>query len=150
MWEHRESVSAVVFSIERMAGINARFGCITADELLRNLSRHLTASLGPADQLYRWRGPHLMALIQRDIASASPSMEIARIAEWGSEHAVTVRDREVTVSASVAWDLFPLDVFAGVEDLLASINGFAVGNQLPPGQASRNSAIAELAVLDSK
>ena len=139
-WSQRKGCCAVVFGIERMDSINARFGFAAGDELLRSLSRHLTANLGPGDRLYRWRGPHLAALIERDIASGSPWMEVSRIASWGNEHPITVRNREAFVSASALWDLFPLGVFAGVEDLVASMNDFAASGQQPVSKQMRQPA----------
>lgn len=126
-WGRRTEMCAAVFGVERMASINARFGFGAGDELLRKLSAYLSEALGPADRLFRWRGPHLLALMPRDIALGSPRMEVSRIAAWRSEHALNVRNREALVSVSLFWEIFPLGDFTGIGDLIPAIDEFLAG-----------------------
>jgi len=57
---------AVIFVIERLELINSRFGYAAGDQILVLFSQHLSQNLSRRDQLFRWSGPALLALLERD------------------------------------------------------------------------------------
>lgn len=124
MWPKRENMCAVVFGIERMAVINARFGYRVGDQMIAGLKQHLTDNLPEADRLFRWRGPYLLALIERDMAAGLPSLEMALIGAWCSEYEIKTHDREALIPVSVGWQMFPLRNFTGVEDLVDELDSW--------------------------
>lgn len=115
---------AVLFGIERMAIINARFGYRVGDQMIAGLRQHLTDNLPEGDRLFRWRGPYLLALIERDMAAGLPSLEMALIGAWCSEYEIKVRDREALIPVSVSWQMFPLKSSTGVEDLVVELDSW--------------------------
>jgi GGDEF domain-containing protein len=123
-WERREDMCVVLFGIERMAVINARFGYPVGDQMIAGLRQHLTDNLPEGDRLFRWRGPYLLALIERDMAAGLPSLEMALIGAWCSEYEIKIRDREALIPVSVGWQMFPLKKFAGVEDLVNELDSW--------------------------
>ncbi len=139
-WGRRKGVWAVVFGIERMTSINARFGFQAADELLSKLSAHLRENLSGTDRLFRWRGPHLMAVIERDPAYGPPRIEMSRLAAWRTEHSIVLRHRDALVAVSVMWEIFPLSDFGGIEDVVTAVDGFVT---------ARNRAMGQLPVLNA-
>jgi GGDEF domain-containing protein len=123
-WERRENMCAVVFGIERMPIINARFGYTVGDQIIAGLQQHLASNLPPGDRLFRWRGPYLLALIERDMAAGLPRLEMTLIGAWCNEYEIKVRDRDAFIPVSLSWEMFPLKDFAGMEDLVAGLDAW--------------------------
>lgn len=118
IWHSRDDYYAVVFTAERLETINMRFGFLAGDQILKMLSRNVAKSLTPDDRLFRWRGPCVMALIRRDAPEALVAADLARIAMARMEHAITLGEREVMLTISTSWNLFPLRTADGIEELL--------------------------------
>lgn len=127
IWPNRDRYFAAIFSAERLETINMRFGFAAGDRVLASLATHIGKSLGPSDRLFRWRGPCLMALIRRDLPEAMVAAELARTCQTRLEHAITLGDREVMMSVTTSWNLFPLAGAPGIEETLSRMNTFAAG-----------------------
>ena len=125
-WKRRSNIYVAAFALDRLESINLRFGFKAGDELLLLLSQQVGQHLQPGDQLFRWRGPCLVMLLERETHEGLVAAEISRIAGARMEHAITVRDREVMVPASPTWNLFPLDTFGTSEELATRLNDFAL------------------------
>ncbi len=125
-WKRRSNCYVAAFALDRMETINLRFGFKAGDDLLLLLSQQIGQYLQPGDQLFRWRGPCLLILMERETHEAHIAAEIARIAGARIEHAITVRDREVMVPASPTWNLFPLATFSNPDDVSSRLNDFAL------------------------
>jgi GGDEF domain-containing protein len=140
IWSRRHDYFAVIFAAERLETINMRFGFPAGDQVLHLLSQTVAKALSPADRLFRWRGPCIMALVKRDAPEAFVAGDMARLTMTKMEHAITLGDREVMLSVSASWNLFPLRAASDIEDLLGRMNTFAAG-RLP----ARREAVASRA-----
>jgi len=52
--------------IDRLQAINARYGSDVGDAVLKELGSHMRKNLQPNDRLFRWNGPTITGLIQRE------------------------------------------------------------------------------------
>lgn len=127
IWSRRDDYFIAAISLDRLETINLRFGFKAGDQLLTALSGHLTRNLQDDDQLFRWRGPCLVLLLERHVSEAIVSAELARTMSARLEETLEVRDREVTVNISATWNLLPLRHLTTVEDLASKINQMAAG-----------------------
>lgn len=123
-WKSRGNGFVVAFVLERLEAINIRFGCNAGDQVIQNYSQNLVQYLGPDDQLFRWSGPCLLALIDRELPEGLVTSEIARISALRLEQAVVVRNREVIVPVSPAWSVFALAEYASVEEVGRKVDEF--------------------------
>ena len=125
VWNRRMDYYAAVISLERLESVNLRFGFQAGDQMLAILGKHVGQHLMPGDQLFRWRGPCLVMLMERRVAEPLVATELGRIAPARLESAITVREREVMVPISASWNLLPLNSFANPEELARRLNEFA-------------------------
>jgi len=123
-WNQRENRYLVAFLLERLDAVNVRFGSQAGDQILQEYSQHLAQSLGPSDQVFRWRGPCLVALIERELPEGLVAAEVSRASAARLEHAITVQDRELMVPVSSAWSIVSLPEHASVEDVCRRVDEF--------------------------
>jgi GGDEF domain-containing protein len=127
IWHCRDDYYAAIFAAERLETINLRFGFQAGDQVLQVLSDHVMKLLGRDDKLFRWRGPCIMALLRRGVSEAQLAADLSRQSPARMEHALTLGDREVILTLSTSWNLFPLNAFNGIDELLGQMNTFAAG-----------------------
>ena len=125
VWSHRKDYFAGIFAAERLETINMRFGFQAGDQVLQALSHHVIQQSMPGDQLFRWRGPCILALLRRRVPEPHVAAEMARTAVSRLEHSLSIRDRDAIVSISTAWNLFPLGAAKNPEQLIGRLNAFA-------------------------
>jgi GGDEF domain-containing protein len=131
IWESREHRYLVAFVLQRLESINVRFGSQAGDQIMQAYSQRLAQSLGSSDQLFRWSGTCLLALITREVPEALVAAEIARTSAGRLEKSITVRDREVIVPVSPVWSVFALQDYSGVEDVCHRVDDFIEEPHLP-------------------
>jgi len=142
VWQGREDYFAAIFAAERLETINMRYGFAAGDQVLGLLGRTVGKALTAGDRLFRWRGPCVMALLKRHAPEAFVAGDLGRMAMTKMEHAITLGDREVMLSVSTSWNLFPLRAAKGMEELLGQMNSFAAGRMAAPKGASASRARA--------
>ncbi len=125
VWSHRNDYYVAIFAMERLQAINQRFGFKAGDEVLLILSQHVAQHIRAGDSLFRWRGPCLVALLQRQAQESLITSELARIAGTRLEHAIKMKDRDVMVPVSMSWNLIPLGPIASIDDLVSTLNEFS-------------------------
>jgi GGDEF domain-containing protein len=99
---------AAVMVMDHLQMLNTRFGREATDEMLAAFSRMVRQELDPADRLFRWGGPALLALLRRPTGLELVRSEIARILEKKLEHTIQTKTRSVLIPISVRWCLFPV------------------------------------------
>ena len=99
---------AAVFVVERLESINLRYGYSTGDHLLEAFSRHLLSNLTPKDQIYRWRGPSFLVLLERSSAVPIVRAEVGRFASGRQEHTLEIDGRPIKLPITCAWSVIPL------------------------------------------
>jgi diguanylate cyclase (GGDEF)-like protein len=125
VWSRRHEYYVAIFAFERLEAINLRFGFKVGDEVLSMLSQHVAQNIRAGDNLFRWRGPCLVVLIERQAHESLVASELSRIASVRLEHAIKIKDREVLVPVSMSWHLLPLGGTATVDELVTDLNAFA-------------------------
>jgi GGDEF domain-containing protein len=101
----RTTTYVVLFSVERVEVINARFGFSVGDRILMLFGQHLAQRLANSDRLFRWRGPGFLALVDRSGPETSIRAEIARMVSMRMEHEIELGDRSVLLPISASWML---------------------------------------------
>lgn len=98
----------VTMSVNRIQSINARFGHGAGDRILRVFGNFITHQLGPADKVFRWTGPAMVALIERSETLDRVRDQIRRIMEMRLDENLELGERAVLIPVSAAWSVFQL------------------------------------------
>jgi len=130
IWQQRSDRYVALFALEYLETINQKFGFRTGDELLSQLSQHVGQHMAASDQLFRWRGPSVAALVKRTLAETFVATEMSRVVPARLESATIVGDREAMVRVSTSWTLIRLQDMGTPDDAIAKMNEFA-GNRTP-------------------
>jgi GGDEF domain-containing protein len=99
---------AAVFVVERVESVNLRYGYAAGDQLLQTFGRYLVTQLAPMDEVFRWRGPTFVALLDRSCSAEAVGAELARFASSRQEHVTQVDGRPLKLPLSCAWAVVPL------------------------------------------
>ena len=119
----RANAYAILFSVNRVAVINTRFGFAIGDKILMLFGQHVAQRLLPNDQLYRWRGPSFLALVERDGPEMPVRAEIARLVSARLEQTVELGDRSVLLPIDASWMLVSL-ANSSVESISKKLDAF--------------------------
>ncbi len=99
----------VTMVVDRLQPINARFGKAVGDQLLRAMRKHIeTAVLSEGDQLFRWSGPALVALLLRPESIDHVRSSLKRLLDGKIDNEVDVGGRTALIPLSVAWSAIAL------------------------------------------
>jgi GGDEF domain-containing protein len=99
---------AVVMVANRMQSINARFGFHVGDRILRAFKENVEKQLLHPDQLFRWEGPAIVALLDRKEPIEQVRAQIRHILDGRLEETFNVEGRSVMIPVSAAWSAFAL------------------------------------------
>ena len=114
-----------VMVLERLQVLNARFGREAGDEILASYSQMVKKPLTPQDQLFRWGGPALIAVLPRQRSLQLVRSEFTHIMETRLEHNIQTPSRSVLIPVSAKWCLYPM--MAAPRLLVQKIDEFAAG-----------------------
>jgi GGDEF domain-containing protein len=118
----RKYVVAAV--VNRIQSVNRHFGYAVGDQLLKKFSDLFGATLAKTDRLFRWRGPALVALLEREESIHAVQAEIRRINSKRIEGVLEVGEGALLpVSASwlvLALDSSAADMAKAIEKFIAS------------------------------
>ena len=128
IWPQREDRYVALFALEYLETINQRFGFRTGDQLLLQLSQQVGQQIGSPDQLFRWRGPCVAALVKRSLPESLVASEMGRVVPARIENATTVRDRDAMVRVSTSWSMLRLGDIDTLDEVIARMNEFT-GNR---------------------
>jgi GGDEF domain-containing protein len=114
----------VVAVVNRIQSVNRRFGYAVGDRLLKTVSDLFGGTLAKTDRLFRWRGPALVALLERDEPIDAVQAEIRRISSKRIEGALEVGEG-VLLPVSASWLVLALnssaaDMAKAIEKFIAS------------------------------
>jgi len=109
----------VLCSVQR---INLRFGRATGDDVVRALKQYLAEQLAPADHMFRWPGPALVALLAGTDPIDRVSARLKRFLDKPIERTFDVDGSAVRIPLSVAWSVF--DLAPSIENLNRQIHDF--------------------------
>jgi GGDEF domain-containing protein len=97
----------VVVAVGCIQSINARFGYAVGDDVLNTFKTHFEKALSGRDRLFRWRGPALIALLDREEPIEHLRTEIRRFADAKLQKTIQLGMRSVMIPISAAWSVFP-------------------------------------------
>jgi GGDEF domain-containing protein len=93
----------------RVLAFNARFGYAVGDRVLAALAEQFRKGLSARDQVYRWHGPVLVALLERTEPIDRVRAEIRSFADTRLEKTIEVGQRTVLLPISATWVVFPVE-----------------------------------------
>ena len=76
------------------------------------------------DKLFRWRGPALVAVLNRPGKTNDVRIEVSRLVGQRREQAVQIRERTVLPPVAARCTVVPLYETASFEDVLLRLNAF--------------------------
>ena len=114
--------------ISRVQAVNARFGYAIGDQVLSTFAKHFKDNLGAQDQVFRWHGPAIIAVLERDDRLEKVRAEIRRFAEVKLEKTAEVGNRTILLPISASWSIFA--VAPPTEELLKKMEAFTAA-QVP-------------------
>jgi len=99
---------AVAMVVYRVQMINARFGHEVGDRMLIGFKEHIEKQLAAPDQIFRWPGPALVAIIERPEAIGNVRVQVKRMLDSKIEVMYTGDGRSVLIPISAGWSALPL------------------------------------------
>ncbi len=118
----------VVAVVSRVQAVNARFGYAVGDRVLATFAEHFKKNLGASDQLYRWHGPAVIALLSRADRIEKVRTEMRRFADIKLEKTIEVGARTVLLPVSASWSAFAVE--GPLDSLLKKLEAFTAA-QVP-------------------
>jgi GGDEF domain-containing protein len=111
--------------IDRLQAINARHGSDVGDAVLKELGSHMRKNLQPNDRLFRWNGPAITGLIQREKNITEVRASLNRMFESGIEKEFSIDGEQVVIPLKPAWSVVGLippatNIFNYVDRFIAS------------------------------
>jgi diguanylate cyclase (GGDEF)-like protein len=94
--------------VDRIQTYNARFGRKVGDDVLVHFAQFLREALPAKDSLFRWTGPTVVALLDRQIEAEDVRAEVRRIVERIPEFTVRTDSRTAMLPIAARWGVFPL------------------------------------------
>jgi GGDEF domain-containing protein len=94
---------AAVFVVDRVKSVNLRYGRTAGDQVLQAYCRFLESKLTPTDELYRWRGPSFLILLERSSSPDAVRAELTRLASAPQEHVMETEGGPVKIPLGCAW-----------------------------------------------
>jgi len=126
--EAPEGKYLLIAVLSRVQAINARFGYALGDRILADFAVHFTKGLSPTDQIFRWKGPAMLAVLDRPGRVDAVRADVRRFADAKLERTLEVGQRTIHISTSATWSL--IQVVSPFEDLMQQVEAFAAA-QLP-------------------
>jgi GGDEF domain-containing protein len=107
---------ALVMVINRVQRINARFGRDAGDRMLCRFKEHVEKQFSSSDRLFRWMGPAMVGLLERQEAFELVRAQVRRMLEIPIQENYEIGDRSVLIPISAAWSLTLLNSTAEATD----------------------------------
>jgi GGDEF domain-containing protein len=122
----------IIAVANRLQSVNLRFGRTAGDQVLKAIAEFLSSKLTPADRIFRWRGPTLVALLERGHGLAGVRAELNRFSQGHIEQILIVEGRRVMVPLNVSWLVMPLS--SNIDNLMSAIDKFVASQsqETPP------------------
>jgi GGDEF domain-containing protein len=103
------AVSVGIIVIESLPAINVKYGRSTGDQVLQAFGDFIAQKLAADDQLFRWTGPTLLALLHRSAKIERVRGEFARLMEQKFEHTTQTASHVVHFPVARRWEVLPLE-----------------------------------------
>lgn len=109
--------------MDRLQAVNVTFGSEVGDQVLRYFVGYIQRNLPPGDQLFRWTGACLLAIVPRHSELLPVRKELARLMEPTLDYTVQTATRTVLLPVKACWTVIPFT--PAPETLIDQIDNFA-------------------------
>jgi GGDEF domain-containing protein len=114
--------------VDRIKLINLRFGIDAGNSVLRVFKESVEQRFAQGDQLFRWNGPTIVALIDSTQSVDQVRAQVRRLLETRIEETLEVEQRSVLITISASWSVFLLippltDAAKQIQAFIASQGG---------------------------
>jgi len=92
----------------RVQAVNARFGYAVGDRVLAAFAEHFKKGLSPQDQVFRWQGPAIVAVLERPLRIDRVRYEVRQFADQKLERTMELGQRSVLIPIAASWSVFPV------------------------------------------
>jgi GGDEF domain-containing protein len=121
--ESEQPAFVAIIVIDRLQAVNAALGIEAGDQLLRYFSGYVQRSLASGDQLFRWTGASILALVLRPTKIETLREEVRYLLEQKLEYTVRTPTRSVRLPVTARWALYP--TMASSRLLIQRMDAFA-------------------------
>jgi GGDEF domain-containing protein len=97
-----------VMVVNRVQPVNARFGMEAGDRMLARFKEHIEGQILESDKLFRWRGPAIIAILERPETLDSVRLMVSRMNKATINESLSLSGRSVLIPISAAWSVFQL------------------------------------------
>jgi GGDEF domain-containing protein len=104
----------VLFTVA-MGSVGRRYGQEHNDEVLGSFARQIASRLAPDDLLFRWKGPTLVALMERPDSNAPAPPEVSRMATFKPEFTLEIDGKSVKLRLSMSSISFRLLIYDNLQ-----------------------------------
>jgi len=118
---------AALFKVDRVDQINNKYGYVAGDRILQLCAGTLAEKLTTKDQLFRWRGPCLLAILERNANIEFVQSEVQRIASQRTEHTLMIDNRTVLLPVRVHVIVYKLSATVTFDAVLEKMVEFQTG-----------------------
>ncbi len=122
---------AALFCVDRLSSVNYRFGFSAGDNLLMLYAQHVAQHLAPSDQLFRWRGPSLLAILARS-SSAGLAVEMRNISSARFEYSISSEGKTALIPVSGSCVTFEIRSYPNTAAVTEALDRFATERTLKP------------------
>jgi GGDEF domain-containing protein len=125
MIEARRAGYVLVLFVKNLDNVNRRVGFAVGDQILTLIGQSVGRCLSGADQLFRWRGPCFIAVMERSTKHAFVMAEAAKIGSISLEKEVEAQGRSLFFKAAMAWTLIRFNDTSQAREISKQIDAFA-------------------------
>ena len=118
------SVYVAVLCMGRLNAINSSFGYAVGDRLMLQFAQDVAQRLSAADTLFRWRGPTLVAVMDRPGKIHDVRIEVSRLIGQRHEQVVQIQERTVLLPVAARTAVISLKETNSLEDVLDRLSAF--------------------------
>jgi GGDEF domain-containing protein len=111
--------------VKNLDSVNRRAGYSVGDQILTLIGQSVGRCLSGTDQLFRWRGPCFIAVLERTKKHAEVAAEAAKIGAITLEKEVETQGRSMFFKTAMTWKLIRIQNTSQVEEISAQIEAFA-------------------------
>jgi GGDEF domain-containing protein len=100
---------AAVMVVNRVQQMNARYGRAAGDLMLSRFREIMEGRIVAPDQLFRWTGPAMVAILERPQPFTAVRLLVKQLADVRDDVTFEFGNRSVHIPISANWSVFPLE-----------------------------------------
>jgi GGDEF domain-containing protein len=116
-----------LFIVNRLPGINARYGREIGDEVMLRVSNHFAQHLASSTLLYRWSGPALVAIAETHGKEQDIRAAWTKTASQKHEFSLDSQQRSIFVMAETSVSFFAANAATSLQELFRALDHAVAG-----------------------